>query len=279
MSLMKRMVMVAMMASLLCGSAWAQESCVKGDFQRGVFDHVGVNVSAGTEGIGVGLAAPVTSFLELEAGVNVMPGFKLTGDLNVPSQEIHVNYGPTANGVPITTPNATVEAKGDFARTTFNFKAHIYPFGGDSKFFVAAGFSFGGEKIAKVTGHSDELAEFVNRPEYSQFKQQILDQIGAQIDKYKIKFDDNLNISGDIRCNGFRPYLGLGCGRLVPKNRVGFRVEAGCQFMGKLKVYQNDEEIDISSALKDAGEDDISKFVENWKVYPVLKFSIVGRIL
>lgn len=274
---MKKMMMVAMMASLFCGSAWSQESTVKGDFNRGVFNHVGVNVSAGTEGIGVGVAAPVTNFLELEAGVNVMPGFKLTGDLNVPSQQISVTNDPAVGSVPITTPNATVEAKGDFARTTFNFKAHIYPFGGNSKFFVAAGFSFGGEKIAKVTGHSDELAAFVNQ--HAQYKQQILDQIGAQIDKYKIKFDDNLNISGDIRCNGFRPYLGLGCGRLVPKNRVGFRVEAGCQFMGKLKVYQNDEQIDVTSALKDAGEDDISKFVENWKVYPVLKFSIVGRIL
>ena len=49
--------------------------------------------------------------------------------------------------------------------------------------------------------------------------------------------------------------------------------------MGKLKVYQNGTEINLKDALNDAGEDDISKFVDNWKVYPVLKFSIVGRIL
>ncbi len=36
-----------------------------------------------TEGISVGLAAPVTSFFEVEAGVNVMPSFKLSGDLDV----------------------------------------------------------------------------------------------------------------------------------------------------------------------------------------------------
>lgn len=263
------MTMIAMLLLMSFGSAMAQ------DFQRGVFNHVALNVSAGTEGIGVGVAAPLTNFLELEAGVNVMPGFKLKGDLDVASQNISVS----GLSEPITTPNATVNAEGDFARTTFNFKAHVYPFGANSKFFVAAGFSFGGEKIAKITGHSKQIEDFVNRAEYAPYKNQILDQIGAQVGKYNIKFDDNLNVTGDVRCNGFRPYLGLGCGRLVPKNRIGFRVEAGCQFMGKLKVYQNGDKIDLKEALSDAGEDDISKFVDKWKVYPVLKFAIVGRIL
>lgn len=270
---MRKITMIVMFAFVTMGSMFAQGN--DGGFKRGVFNRLGVNVSAGTEGIGVGLATPVTNFLEFEAGVNVMPGFKLSGDLDVASQTINVTDGDKQ--FPITTPNATVNAKGDFSRTTFNFKAHIYPFGGNSKFFVAAGLSFGGEKIAKITGHSDEIADYVNK--YPQYKQQILEAIGAQVGKYKIQFDDNLNVTGDVRCNGVRPYLGLGCGRLVPKNRIGFRVEAGCQFMGKLKVYQNDTEINLKEALNDAGNDDISKFVDKWKVYPVLKFSLVGRIL
>lgn len=43
------------------------------EYKRGFLNHVGINVGAGTEGISVGLAAPVTGFFELEAGVNVMP--------------------------------------------------------------------------------------------------------------------------------------------------------------------------------------------------------------
>lgn len=267
--------MTAILASCCMGSMFAQES--KKEFERGVFNHFGINVSAGTEGVGLGVASPLTNYLELEVGVNFMPGFKLSGDLDVPSQRITISEGDYSTQ--ITTPDATVNAKGNFSRTTFNFKAHVYPFGGDSKFFVSAGFSFGGQKIAKITGHSDEISAFVNQAEYAPYKQQILDQIGAQVGKYNIKFDDNLNVTGDVRCNGFRPYLGLGLGRLVPKRRVGFRVEAGCQFMGKLKVYQNGSEINLKEALNDAGEDDISKFVDNWKVYPVFKFSLVGRIL
>lgn len=270
---MRKIAMMAMLAFTCVGSVFAQES--KSEFKRGVFNRLGINVGVGTEGIGVGVATPLTNFLEFEAGVNFMPGFKLSGDLDVPSKTITVSEGGYYRQ--IQTPDATVNAKGDFSRTTFNFKANVYPFGANTKFFLAAGFSFGGEKIAKITGHSDEIANFVNQ--HSQYKQQILDQIGAQVGKYNIKFDDNLDVTGDVRCNAFRPYLGLGLGRLVPKNRVGFRFEAGCQFMGKLKVYQNGTEINLKEALDDAGEDDISKFVDNWKFYPVLKFSLVGRIL
>lgn len=57
------------------------------------------------------------------------------------------------------------------------------------------------------------------------------------------------------------------------------RLELGCQFMDKLKVYQNDTEIDVNKALEDAGEDDLSKFVKDLKIYPVVKFSFTGRIL
>jgi hypothetical protein len=49
--------------------------------------------------------------------------------------------------------------------------------------------------------------------------------------------------------------------------------------MDKLKVYQNDTEIDINKALEDAGDDDLSKFVKDLKIYPVVKFSFTGRIL
>ena len=96
------------------------------------------------------------------------------------------------------------------------------------------------------------------------------------------KFDKNGDINADLRCNSFRPYLGLGFGRVVPKNRLGFRWEIGCQYMGKLKIYQNGSEVDVRKALNDSmGEDggDIADIVDKLKFYPVLKLQIVGRIL
>lgn len=260
--------MVAVILLTSVGSVMAQS-----DYKRGIFNHVGLNVGAGTEGISVGVAAPVTNFLEVEAGVNIMPSFKLSGDLDVDinmPQESDIQY-PTSG---------TIHAEGSFDRTTFNVKANLYPFGGGSKFFIAAGLSIGGEKIAEVTGSCDELRKFSENNLYTpELKDQFRKAISANLGGYNLELDENYNLQGDIRCKNVRPYLGLGFGRLVPKNRIGCRFELGCQFMGKLKVYQNGNEIDINKALEDAGEDDLSKFVKDLKVYPVLKFSLTGRIL
>lgn len=259
--------MVAVILLTNVGSVMAQS-----DYKRGIFNHVGLNVGAGTEGISVGVAAPVTNFLEVEAGVNIMPSFKLSGDLDVDinmPQESDIQY-PTSG---------TIHAEGSFDRTTFNVKANLYPFGGGSKFFIAAGLSIGGEKIAEVNGSSDELRQFSENLPTPELKNQFRKAISANLGGYNLELDENYNLQGDIRCKNVRPYLGLGFGRLVPKNCIGCRFELGCQFMGKLKVYQNGNEIDINKALEDAGEDDLSKFVKDLKVYPVLKFSLTGRIL
>lgn len=249
------------------------------EYKRGFLNHVGINVGAGTEGISVGLAAPVTSFFEVEAGVNVMPSFKLSGDLDV---EYDRSSLPQVPGVEYPYP-ATIHVDGDFNRTTFNVKANLYPFGGGSKFFIAAGFSIGGEKIAEVTGSCDELREISQQlptqDMKDQFHQVVVSTANANLGGYNLELDENYNVQGDIRCKKVRPYLGLGFGRLVPKNRLGMRLELGCQFMDKLKVYQNGNQIDIEQALKDAGEDDLSKFVKDLKIYPVVKFSFTGRIL
>ena len=245
------------------------------EYKRGFLNHVGINVGAGTEGISVGLAAPVTSFFELEAGVNVMPSFKLSGDLDV---DVNTSSLPQVPNVQFPK-EATIHAEGSFDRTTFNVKANLYPFGGGTKFFIAAGLSIGGEKIAEVNGSCDQLREFSQSLPSLELKYQFRQAVSANLAGYNLQFDENYNVQGDIRCKKVRPYLGLGFGRLVPKNRLGMRLELGCQFMDKLKVYQNDTEIDINKALEDAGDDDLSKFVKDLKIYPVVKFSFTGRIL
>ena len=267
---MKKLMMMAVILLAGVGSVMAQS-----DYKRGIFNHVGLNVGAGTEGISVGVAAPVTNFLEVEAGVNIMPSFKLSGDLDV---DVNTSSLPQVPNVQYPT-SETIHAEGSFDRTTFNVKANLYPFGGGTKFFIAAGLSIGGEKIAEVNGSCDQLREFSQSLPSQELKDQFRQAVSANLAGYNLQFDENYNVQGDIRCKKVRPYLGLGFGRLVPKNRLGMRLELGCQFMDKLKVYQNDTEIDINKALEDAGDDDLSKFVKDLKIYPVVKFSFTGRIL
>ena len=267
---MKKLMMVAVILLTSVGSVMAQK-----EYKRGFLNHVGINVGAGTEGISVGLAAPVTGFFELEAGVNVMPSFKLSGDLDV---DVNTSSLPQVPNVQYPH-EATIHAEGSFDRTTFNVKANLYPFGGGTKFFIAAGLSIGGEKIAEVSGSCDDLRKFSQSLPTQELKNEFRQAVSANLAGYNLQFDENYNVQGDIRCKKVRPYLGLGFGRLVPKNRLGMRLELGCQFMDKLKVYQNDTEIDINKALEDAGDDDLSKFVKDLKIYPVVKFSFTGRIL
>lgn len=228
---------------------------------RGVFNHLGANLSVGTQGVGIGLATPLTPYLEVSMGMNIMPAIKAKGDANV--NDI------TTGGMTI--PLDKVEIKGNFARTTLDFAVNCYPFGNHNSFFVAAGFSFAGKKIAKLSGHSEEIKNVIAT--YPQFK----DEIMVEIDKYNLRFDDNGDVYGDARVKAFRPYIGLGYGRLVPKKRIGFRVELGCQFHDKIEIYQDEQEVDISDYTD--SDDTISDIVNKVKVYPVLKFAITGRIL
>lgn len=206
---MKKLMMMAVILLAGVGSVMAQS-----DYKRGIFNHVGLNVGAGTEGISVGVAAPVTNFLEVEAGVNIMPSFKLSGDLDV---DVNTSSLPQVPDFQYPT-SATIHAEGAFDRTTFNVKANLYPFGGGSKFFIAAGLSIGGEKIAEVTGSCDELRDFSNRylKDNPNLESQFRKALSANLGGYNLELDENYNVQGDIRCKNVRPYLGLGFGRLVP---------------------------------------------------------------
>ncbi len=279
---MKKLLIVCGLVLLGMQNASAQKV---DDF--GIFEHVGANVAVGSEGISVGVAAPVTNYLEVGLGVNFMVAIKPSGDVsinggsvkdvprtNAQGQYLDVNGNVTTDPTKVAKKDFTMNSlniKGNTARTTFDFKVSAYPFGLKNDFFVVAGFSFGGKKIATLEGHSDDVAAVYQwSPKYEK-------DITAKIDQYNIKIDRQGNVAGDVRVNAFRPYLGLGYGRLVPKGRVGFRVEAGVQFMGKMKIYQNDSELNVTDALK--ADDDISKIIDKWKVYPVLKFMLTTRIL
>ena len=244
---MRKILLVFVITVLGIGQASAQ------DFERGIFNHLGANFSVGTEGIGIGIAAPCTEYLEFGLGINFFPGIKIKDDVTI-----------DVAGLPI---DNKVNIKGSMSRTMLDFKANVYPFGNRSSFFVAAGFSFGGKKIFDLNGHNDDVAGLTPQER---------SLIAADLADYRLEFDENGDINGDVRVKSFRPYLGLGFGRLIPKKRVGFRFELGCQFMGKMKVYQNDTELDTDAPEK--GKDDLSKWLDKLKVYPVLKFTLTGRI-
>lgn len=178
---MKKILMMAILCLVFTTSGFAQ-------FKRTAFNHVGLNAGVGTEGISIGVAAPISNFVELEAGVDILPKIlKISEQMNIEADASIIVQGQS-----VKIPDSPVDVDADFSRTAFHAKANIYPFGGNSKFFVAAGFAMGGAKLAKLSGHSDDLAQFISR--YPEYSDEILNHVGAELSDYNIKFDNNSSL-------------------------------------------------------------------------------------
>lgn len=219
-----------------------------------LFNHLGVDVNVGTLGIGFEFSTPVSHFVTMRAGATFMPKITFNTDVDGTYTATYQNNTRTED--------FTMDVKGDLSRAQGHVVFNIYPFASHSSFYVAAGGYFGGNKILKITGHSDELA---NR----------IDDANIEIGDYEIPVDKNGNVKGGLRVNSFRPYLGLGFGRPVPHGRLNFGVELGVQFMGKMQVYTDYGTIED---ILEESDDDWQKWIDKLQVYPVLKFTLSGRI-
>lgn len=232
-------------------------NCLAGKPQDGVFKHLGVGVGAGTNGISVELSTPVTRWIQLRAGLSMMPNFKLNTsadiDYNIKGSQFNYNDGkPTS-----------LDLEGAFGRTQGSIIVNLYPLPWGS-FYVAGGLYFGGNKLLKVKGHSDELMNVQNA--------------GVEIGDYTIPVDEHGNVRGGLKVNNVRPYLGIGWGRAVPNNRINFGIELGVQFMGSPKLYTDGNDDIIKSINNGDGDNDIQKIMDKVKVWPVLTFKLSGRI-
>lgn len=218
----------------------------------GYFNSVAVGVNAGTTGIGFDVATPIGNYLALRAGVDFMPGFSMNGNVDVSGE---------SDGVPY---NGILNAEGTLKRTSGNLLLNVYPFK-SSSFFVTAGAYFGGNKLVQLTGHSDELQDLIAEG----------GEYGIEIGDYTIPVDKNGNVSGGLKVAGFRPYVGLGFGRAVPKNRINLAFELGVQFHGTPEVYSDNG--DLGNLINEA-DNEYTDIINKLTVYPVLKLRLSGRI-
>lgn len=233
-----RKVILIFSAIIVAISAQAQDIC----------NHLGVGLTAGTNGIGVNVATPLTKWITVRAGVDVIPSvsFGYDTDVNVPTE-----YGSHDSQLNVDLSIGRVQG-------SLIFNINPIPSCG---LFVAAGAYFGGNKVVKLKGHSDELAQ------YGQ-------SASVQVGDYEIPFDKNGNVSGGISVKNFRPYIGIGWGRAIPKHLIAFNFELGAQLHGTPKVYTD------NGMVREYGssDDDLSKVLNDLKVYPVISFRLSGKI-
>lgn len=224
----------------------------------GYFNSLAIGANIGTTGWGIDIATPLGNHFALRAGFTIMPNFSYTEDVDV-----SVNY--SSSYIPDGEIPASIEVEGSMGRTAGEIVLNYYPFK-RSSFFIAGGAVFGGDKIIKVKGYSDDLAGY----------QELAGKAGIEIGDYTIPVDPDGNVSGGIKVSSFRPYVGLGFGRIVPKNkRLGFLFELGVQLHGKPEVYTDYGNL---GDLVEEADNEFSDILDQITVYPVLRFRLCGKI-
>jgi len=211
--------------------------------QKLPFSDLAVGVNVGTYGPGFSVATNLlSSNLILRAGLD-FAGYSY----NV-NEEIDVNYGGiSVYGVTID------DAKLKFSNA--KLLVDYYPMK-NGVFSLTGGFFMGKNKIS-VDGYAEEKFELegiVIAPENGRYSADL------------------------VLGNNIKPYLGIGLGRSIAKNRVGFRFDLGVVFQGKYKIESKNimDEYVINQGEKLIDDLDIPDSLT--KYWPMLNFSLSYRI-
>ena len=172
---------------------------------------------------------------------------------------------------------SNIDVEGKVGFTNGKILVDFYPFK-RSSFHVTAGAYFGSSKVVKAYNKENglllDLAKYNNDVEAGLLPG--MDKVGVELDDYLLEPDDNGNVNAYIKTASFKPYLGIGIGRAVPKKRIGLMFDAGVQFWGSPKVYCNDHKLTKEDVGGEGG--DIMETLSKVKVYPVINLRICGRI-
>lgn len=283
--------------------------------------HLGIGAGVGTTGIVIDASLTINDYLGVRGGIDIMPKFKVNKDINLETEDANKKLSQMTaeindlnvqlkkyNLQPVDLsqyPNGNLPEKldlqGKLNNTTGHILFDIHPFKTSFRFTVGA--YFGKDEIISVYNKEDAFFTPINQWNNAIITAQNnptstlntmvvkpynLDMIGGELGDYFVTPDpaEQGNVKAYAKVNGFRPYLGLGFGRSVPKGNVGCQFDLGVQFWGKpdifvptydkaTKTYQY-EKIDGDNAGDDAGK--VLKTISKVSVYPVLNFRIVGRI-
>jgi hypothetical protein len=254
---MKQLLFVALAAMFGIQTSQAQE------IEYGLFNHVGAGISLGTDGIGFDVAAPITEWAAVRAGLSFFPKIKYDDDAEIRS-----------NSKSFTKKKVNIE--GELNVCDFKMLFDFYPIK-NSGFHLTAGAFIGSKKLVKAYN----TEEFLARDEWG--------VSGIMIGNYRVTSDKNGNCQANIEVAGFKPYVGIGFGRAIPKSRINVSCDLGVKFWGKPCVgavtttdfgEKKYTKIHYKDLTKEDDEDlrDGLKTAEKITLFPVLNIRLTGRI-
>ena len=261
-----------------------------------IFNHLGIGISVGTTMLGINASTVLTPYFGIRAGINIWPAIKFRSNMHIGSRIQNwetgdlVKYVEELNEVlsedeqvPMEMPEL-VELHVKPKLTAGHILIDYYPFPNHSNFHLTTGFHVGtGTVIDLHNRHDGSLMPItawnnaMENPDAQEVVQKNgLEPVGLILGDYFITPDENGNIDARIRVSGFRPYLGLGFGRAVPRKRIGCQFDLGVQFWGSPRVVVNGETLKANRVGDEL--DDAISLLSRIKVFPVLSFRLVGRI-
>lgn len=220
----------------------------------GIANHFGLAAGVGTTGISVEAATPLTRFVQARLGIHIMPGFNFNVDSDVTIDSPVSGYEGSYD--------TEISLNGSLKRIQGSLIFNVYPLGNKFPLFLAVGGYFGGRDMVKISGYCADakgLGSYV------------------EVGDYRLPLDAEGNAKGSLRVNSFRPYIGIGTGRPCPVGRLNFMWELGVQFQGRPALWDENGKQEIDTKVFDS-DDTFQKVMDNFKVYPVLKLTISGRI-
>ncbi|MBO7051121.1 MAG: hypothetical protein J6W24_00410 [Prevotella sp.] len=265
---MKKSFIIACLCTI-CGTQAHAES--------NIFNHLGAGLEVGTTGIGFEVAAPITDYVQVRAGMAIMPSFKVKDiKVNVNVDDRQWSELQTVTGYQGDRPtNVKLDTK--VTKADFKLLFDVFPFR-KSSFHVTAGFYAGKSQLLDVytTNNADAFQAIT---EYNEMVD-ATDQIGVQVGDYLLT-PNGERVRGFVKVKGFKPYVGFGFGRAIPKKtRLAFAFDLGVQFWSTPKFFIEQQQGQVEVTKQDVGNDDggFVKTMSKITVYPCLNFRLTGRI-
>lgn len=266
------------------------------------FNHMTVGFNVSTLGLGVDVATPICDYVDFRAGVSVIPGVYYKKDINLgSSNNYNTNIQPfldkyaAQNKIPTELRNkyvvpSSVNMKGQSAMVNGSFLFDIYP-SPTSKFRVTAGIYVGSSHVVDIKNSdagsllfayyaNEQINNYYNkyidyRPA-DEVKSPDMKTFGINVNDGMLTPDENGNIDGCIKTNVVRPYVGVGYGRSVLKDKkIDFNVDAGVLLWGTPKVYSHGKEI---QKIDNSQSGKMLEAISELKAYPVISLRICGNI-
>ena len=264
---------------------------VQAQEDKAILNHLAVGVGAGTTGITIDASTTITPYVGVRAGVNIFPTIKVNTDLDLEIDGTTRQYFSqlaALNGFDGKLPES-IKVQGKPSMTTGHVLFDLYP-SKTASFHLTVGAYFGGSEIIEV--YNKEAGALANVAKYNELlgngrllipagvSRDEFEPAGVALGDYFLSPKSDGSVNATLEVAGFRPYIGIGSGRAVPKKRIGFQFDAGVQFWGTPKVY-----VDGANGKEQLTENDVEgddggaiKLLSKITVYPRISFRIVGRI-